>query len=359
MRSENLAALRPELPASAQTSETENADPAALDVVQLISLKENLDASLRVYARPHFFSWTQGRLQSLVRHDVLVCARRNGTPLSLRVDSFATVVPDCTIFSETFLQDASVALKLIKAWQKRRFRPVICEAGDRALLGRGAFTRELERIGATQLVAHGTHDANGDVESFFTLACRPGTVGPRQAYLLQMAVPFLHSAWVRTQLNGAAESDHLERAGKSVLTPREQQILRWIYLGKTNGEVGAILSLSALTVKNHVHKILHKLNVFNRTQAVAKALDTRILSPCTLESDTAANAGEVDPMVAESRRRRARFALQSDLRRDRPRGPVRNRQAGPVHSISSALHSPQHQSRVTKVLPVAGVKGPQ
>src|SRR5688500_3760080 len=232
MRSENLAALRPDLPARAPTSETENGYAVALVTVRLISLAETLDASRRGHARPPCFSWTQGRLRSLVRHGVLVCARRNGTPLSLRVDSFATVVPDCTIFSETFLQDASVALKLIEAWQKRRFRPVICEAGDRALLARGAFTRELERIGATQLVAHGTHDCNGDMESFFTFACPPGTVGPRQAYLVQVAVPFLHSAWVRTQLNRAAESDHLERGGKSVLTPREQEILRWIYLGK-------------------------------------------------------------------------------------------------------------------------------
>src|SRR5688572_25843734 len=225
MRSENLAALRLELPArSPPTSDTppdpwpeqgsENGDAAVMDVVQLASLKENLDASLRVYARPHFFSWTQGLLQSLIRHDVMVCALRNGGPLSLRVDSFATVVPDCTIFSETFVQDASVALSLIKAWKTRRFRPVICEAGDGVLLGRGAFTRELERIGATQVVAHGTHDANEDMASFFTFACPPGTIGPRQAYLVQLAVPFLHAAWVRTQVNGAANSDHLERGGK-------------------------------------------------------------------------------------------------------------------------------------------------
>jgi DNA-binding CsgD family transcriptional regulator len=64
-----------------------------------------------------------------------------------------------------------------------------------------------------------------------------------------------------------------------VLTPREQEILRWVYLGKSNGEVGAILKISPLTVKNHVQKILRKLNVVNRTQAVGKALDTRILSP--------------------------------------------------------------------------------
>lgn len=258
---------------------SENGNPAVLDVLQLESLKENLDASLRVHARPHFFSWTQGLLQSLIRHDVLVCALRNGEPRSMRVDSFSTVVPDCTIFSETFLRDASIAPNLIKAWKERRFRPVICEARDGLPLGRGAFTRELERIGATQVVVHGTHDVNGEAASLFMLACQPGTLGPRQAYLVQLAVPFLHSAWVRTQLNGTAESECLEPRDRGVLTSREQEILRWIYLGKSNGEVGSILKISPLTVKNHVQKILRKLNVVNRTQAVGRALEARILSP--------------------------------------------------------------------------------
>ena len=117
----------------------------------------------------------------------------------------------------------------------------------------------------------------------------------------------------RSRANGSAVSAfglgaHAGQRGRQKRSPgtqrqersnaREQEILRWIYLGKTNGEVGAILSLSSQTVKNHVQKILHKLNVFNRTQAVAKALDTRILSPCTLESAMAGNAGEVDPIVA-------------------------------------------------------------
>ena len=57
-----------------------------------------------------------------------------------------------------------------------------------------------------------------------------------------------------------------------VLTRREHEILGWIYHGKTNIEIGMILRISPLTVKNHVQKILRKLNVVNRTQAVGKAL---------------------------------------------------------------------------------------
>jgi DNA-binding CsgD family transcriptional regulator len=64
---------------------------------------------------------------------------------------------------------------------------------------------------------------------------------------------------------------------EAALTPREQEVLRWIAIGKSNFEVGAILSISPLTVKNHVQKILRKLNVVNRTQAVGKALESRII----------------------------------------------------------------------------------
>src|SRR5262245_48219701 len=44
-------------------------DFALPDTLQLESLILNLDAALRVHTRPHFFSWTQGVLQSLVRHE--------------------------------------------------------------------------------------------------------------------------------------------------------------------------------------------------------------------------------------------------------------------------------------------------
>ena len=252
---------------------------ALLDALHLESFMLNIDSSLRVHARSHFFMWTQGLLQSLIRHEVLICGLRGGEPLSFRVDSFSTLVPDAAIFSELLLRDATVVPSLTKAWKERRFRPVISEVNDASPLCGGAFARELERIGATQIVTHGSHDADGEVTSFFVFACRPGAIGPRQLYIVRLVVPFLHTAWVQAQIRETTETAPVTPAGVGVLTPREQEILRWVYLGKSNGEVGAILKISPLTVKNHVQKILRKLNVVNRTQAVGKALDTRILSP--------------------------------------------------------------------------------
>ena len=256
--------------------------PECLDLLQPESLMLNLDASLRVHTRAHFFSWTQGLLQGLIRHELLICALRDGKPLSFRVDSFSMNAPEPAIFGELFLRDASVASNLIDAWVKRNFRPMICDTGDGSPFAGGALARELERIGATQLFAHGTHDVDGQVTSFFTFACVPGTVGPEQAYIAQLAVPFLHAAWVRSQLNVNGRAIGGEGPKSSVaskITCREQEIVRWIYLGKSNFEIGAILGISPLTVKNHVQKILRKLNVVNRAQAVGKALELRILTP--------------------------------------------------------------------------------
>jgi transcriptional regulator EpsA len=248
-----------------------------LDFLELESLMLNMDASLRVHARPHFFSWTQGLLQSLIRHELLICALRNGEPMSFHVDTFSTLPPEPARFSEIFRRDASVMPHIIRAWEENRFEPVVMEASEGGPFAASTMFRELNRMGATTLVTHGMHDAAGQVTSFFTFACRSGAVGSRQAYLAQLVIPFLHSAWVRTQVNRPADAGaRSQDAG--VLTAREREILKWIYHGKSNFEIGAILQISPLTVKNHVQKILRKLNVQNRTQAVGKALELRVLA---------------------------------------------------------------------------------
>src|SRR3954467_9462434 len=258
-----------------------DARSAASDFLQIESIVLNLDASLRVHARAHFFSWTQGLLQSLIRHELLICTLCHGKPPVFRADGFSMTTPEPTLFSDMFLRDNSVAPALLKAWEERRYQPVVFECGPGAagnLIGNGGFAREIERLGATQLLVHGLADSDGRALSLFVFACRPGSIAPRQSYLAQLLVPAMHAAWVRTQVQRTS-SGMDKPSGQSVLTAREQDILKWIYLGKSNFEIGAILKISPLTVKNHVQKILRKLNVVNRTQAIGKSLELRILNP--------------------------------------------------------------------------------
>jgi len=61
------------------------------------------------------------------------------------------------------------------------------------------------------------------------------------------------------------------------LTAREIDILRMIAHGHSNREIAEKLVISEGTVKNHVTSILGKLGVRDRTQAVLKAQDLRLV----------------------------------------------------------------------------------
>lgn len=53
----------------------------------------------------------------------------------------------------------------------------------------------------------------------------------------------------------------------NVLTERETEVLALIAQGKKNAEIAEMLFISPGTVRVHVHSILHKLNVRDRTEA--------------------------------------------------------------------------------------------
>ena len=55
------------------------------------------------------------------------------------------------------------------------------------------------------------------------------------------------------------------------LTSRESEVLLWISRGKSNREIGEILSISPRTVNKHLEQIYMKLGVENRASAAVRA----------------------------------------------------------------------------------------
>jgi predicted ATPase/DNA-binding CsgD family transcriptional regulator len=71
--------------------------------------------------------------------------------------------------------------------------------------------------------------------------------------------------------HGAGGAPAGEQAGTS-LTPREREVLRLLAEGRSNQEIADALSISLLTAKTHVTRILTKLDLPSRSSAAAYAL---------------------------------------------------------------------------------------
>ena len=78
------------------------------------------------------------------------------------------------------------------------------------------------------------------------------------------------SPTIAMQLAGAWRNEPTD-ASASALTPREIEVLQLLAEGLTNQQVGSRLGLSARTIKTHVQNLLVKLDVPDRTGAVARA----------------------------------------------------------------------------------------
>ena len=77
-------------------------------------------------------------------------------------------------------------------------------------------------------------------------------------------------------------SGHRGAQIRQALTGREQDVFSHIAAGMSNSEIAASLFLSEGTVKIHVGRILAKLGLRDRVQAVVLAYESRLITPGTL-----------------------------------------------------------------------------
>lgn len=76
------------------------------------------------------------------------------------------------------------------------------------------------------------------------------------------------------------------------LTAREVEVLRALARGRSNGEIARELFLSEATVKTYAGRILAKLDLRDRTQAVVYAYETGLVRPRAADTTGAAHASE-------------------------------------------------------------------
>lgn len=129
-----------------------------------------------------------------------------------------------------------------------------------------------EQYGLRDILFYGTEHFSGKNACYFSFS---GLVqwGEEEADLALNVMP--HFLYALENIYRISNALHLEV--KMPLSTREQEVLKWVSIGKSNAEIATILGISAWTVKIHVTNILAKLNVSNRGHAVANAIKNGFL----------------------------------------------------------------------------------
>ncbi|AZP13371.1 XrtB/PEP-CTERM-associated transcriptional regulator EpsA [Undibacterium parvum] len=256
-----------------------------MDDLVVLSLREQeyllrtIESALQVRRRRQFFLWTQGQFQSLLPHEIMVCIQFGGDGEVVHIECMHSVILDEQSKEQLCNPHDGFALRLARHCRNEERLPLLIEQGERSdshPLSRLRAEMEIRKLGIS--VVHSTENLPGGA-SFFALFGLPDAADSRHSFFLELLLPYLHISLLRLVAN-AAEPLSNPGSGSSLARPvtaREIDILRWVKQGKSNFEIGIILGISALTVKNHLQKIYKKLNVQNRTQAVSRCMDLRLL----------------------------------------------------------------------------------
>ncbi|RKE60540.1 response regulator transcription factor [Microbacterium sp. AG238] len=186
--------------------------------------------------------------------------------------------------------EASDGAEAVQAAQRLRPDVVLMDVRMPGLDGIEATRQLTAGLPDTRIIVLTTYD----LDEFAFGALRAGAAG----FLLKNTRPDELVAAVRAVTAGDAvvspritaklidaAMPHLSPTGRpaspdalSALSPRERDVFRHVGQGLTNAEIAAALHLSESTVKAHFGRILVKLDLANRVQAVILAYELGVVS---------------------------------------------------------------------------------
>jgi transcriptional regulator EpsA len=229
------------------------------------------ESSLQIKNQSGFFLWSQGALQMLMPHEILICGVKNNGSRSFQVRRFSS----CRYFKDEHFesvcdpQDGLVS-RSVSQWL-RTGEPCFLQPGIDVETDRLLQESELKN-----LVLHGVWGADADVSGYFCFSRTTLLRDPRSVRILEVLIPIIYVTFLRV-LSSDAKTDDDGLRINNLVTRREVEILGWIKEGKTTSDIAGILRLSPFTVKNHVQNILKKLGAKSRSHAVAQAINLGLL----------------------------------------------------------------------------------
>jgi transcriptional regulator EpsA len=225
--------------------------------------------------------WLQGEIQHYLPHEIMLAAWGDLSSNSANYDIVSPLPGVRTIYSEP--SGLSPLLReLYNRWVELGKIPFTShlhqsDLGQMLMLHAGRnphcpFGRAVRSMRSSLL--HGISDKRGPHDCLYMIFSSRDEFDHSSLNAMEVLLPYIDTALRRVNPLPRYEQEEniVEQSdGEHFrLSEREIEIMDWVRKGKTNAEIGSILCISSYTVKNHLHQIFRKLDVYNRMQAVSK-----------------------------------------------------------------------------------------
>ena len=234
-----------------------------------------VNEALLIKGHVQLLMWLQGDMQELVPHDVLLVAHGDFAKGKLSYDVIGAV-RDIRFEGLDHNDIESLVTGLFQRWQNHGRSVYTLETMSGVILD-SACQCQVHRTlrGMRSLMVLGIRDERSGIDALYVLFRDKGSFDENTRRMFEFLLPHIDCAARRVVSHLHNESakkpmNTLSDLETGMLTKREREIMLWVGCGKTNYEIGIILSISIFTVKNHLCRIFRKINVTNRAQAVSR-----------------------------------------------------------------------------------------
>ena len=248
----------------------------AMDQMNSHPLYNLIQRSFSIDRHIDLFLWMQDSVREYLPHDVLIATWGNFDSCKLNYDVVSSIpeVRTQKVIGARANVD-NLMCKLYHRWvdnDEKWFVINHFDATENSRDGEECFLDKLIKM--RSVLVYGIRDQRGRDDCLYVFFDSAEEF-PIQHSVMGMLMPHIDSALRRVEclVNVPHTEEKPINSSLELLSEREQQILKWVKIGKTNYEIGLILEISPNTVKNHLKRIFGKLDVSSRVQAIAKLSD--------------------------------------------------------------------------------------
>jgi transcriptional regulator EpsA len=269
-----------------------------------ISFLRAAEASLLIRQHKDLLLWLQGGVQMFLPHEVLIAAWGDFSSREITFDVMSTLpgirtesfyelgkkrpgsIASCAMTTGNNSSGTCGVIPFVKEmrerWRTFGQSPCVSDWSSRgysASLACTSCNHDLVSVmgGVKSALVHGYADQRGNLECIYVFLSSADLSEHQYSRAARFFLPYIDHGLRRVELLPLQVSSREltvlppdSSPDDSGLSAREQEIMDWVRIGKTNYEIGMILNISAFTVKNHLQRIFKKLDVSNRAQAVSK-----------------------------------------------------------------------------------------